>query len=139
MDYITNYYKNLSEQLQEKVNILNNNLKYLTEMEAPIPTQGNPGQGTGIDPRMFDPRLQPPFEYYPLSPYHGDPEIVQDPLAPPRNPANLDTWEDGQGGVWQYRISGDGRYYWHLIRRPENAPPGYPNLGNIWTPRRARF
>jgi hypothetical protein len=31
MNYITNYYKNLSEQLQEKVNVLNYKLRLLTE------------------------------------------------------------------------------------------------------------
>jgi len=39
--------------------------KFLAEMEAPVPTQGNPGQGTGIDPRMFDPKLNPPIELDP--------------------------------------------------------------------------
>jgi hypothetical protein len=29
MDYLTNYYKNLSEQLQQRRNVLSNQLKYL--------------------------------------------------------------------------------------------------------------
>ncbi|MEO5366823.1 MAG: hypothetical protein H7831_10825 [Magnetococcus sp. WYHC-3] len=36
MDYITNYYKNLSEQLQNKINILNNKKRSLMEGEGPI-------------------------------------------------------------------------------------------------------
>jgi len=35
MNYITNYYKNLSEQLQEKVNVLQYKVKQLNEMAAP--------------------------------------------------------------------------------------------------------
>jgi hypothetical protein len=35
MNYVTNYYKNLSEQLQEKVNVLQYKVKQLNEMRAP--------------------------------------------------------------------------------------------------------
>ena len=35
MNYVTNYYKNLSEQLQEKVNVLQHKLQYLNEKAAP--------------------------------------------------------------------------------------------------------
>lgn len=35
MNHLTNYYKNLSEQLQEKVNVLNYKLRQLNEMRAP--------------------------------------------------------------------------------------------------------
>ena len=35
MNYVTNYYKNLSEQLQEKVNVLNYKLRQLNEMTGP--------------------------------------------------------------------------------------------------------
>ena len=35
MNHLTNYYKNLSEQLQEKVNILNYKLRQLNEMRGP--------------------------------------------------------------------------------------------------------
>jgi hypothetical protein len=35
MNYITNYYKNLSEQLQEKVNVLQYKLQYLNERAPP--------------------------------------------------------------------------------------------------------
>jgi hypothetical protein len=46
MDYVTNYYKNLSEQLQHRVNNLNKKLKYLRE-NGPIISDGNQGQGQG--------------------------------------------------------------------------------------------
>lgn len=36
MDYITNYYKNLSEQLQNKIDILSNKKRSLMEGEGPI-------------------------------------------------------------------------------------------------------
>lgn len=36
MDYITNYYKNLSEQLQNKIDILNNKKKMLIEDGGPV-------------------------------------------------------------------------------------------------------
>ena len=37
MDYITNYYKNLSEQLQNKVNMLSSQIKFLNESANPPP------------------------------------------------------------------------------------------------------
>jgi hypothetical protein len=123
MDYITNYYKNLSEQLQEKVNILNNNLKYLTEMEAPIPTQGNPGQGTGIppyggiDPGMFNPKfvnpsdINPRYNFKPPAPpSHGNQNW-------PSNPTQGTIVVDAYGNVWSFDgtrwvviTSGNGEY-----------------------------
>lgn len=45
MNYVTEYYKNLSEQLQHKVNNLNKKLKYLRE-NGPIISDGNQGQGS---------------------------------------------------------------------------------------------
>lgn len=56
MDYVTNYYKNLSEQLQHRVNNLNKKLKYLRE-NGPIISDGNQGQGQGsiIARPMFGP------------------------------------------------------------------------------------
>ena len=50
MDYVTQYYKNLSEQLQQRVNVLQNKIQQLNEMQPP----GGGGLGGG--------RVKSPFE-----------------------------------------------------------------------------
>jgi hypothetical protein len=88
MNYITNYYKNLSEQLQEKVNVLNYKLRLLTEdppfgddelsdPESPINVPRKPGQVPGgfgnqepgeiVGP--IKPNIEPGFE----GPHKGGP------------------------------------------------------------------
>jgi len=130
MDYITNYYKNLSEQLQEKVNILNNNLKYLIEMEAPIPTEGNPSNPYMIpirNPRLEDPpKFKYPFPH--LVPGPGQLETGPRGRLPgnpgtdyafPKNPGvgDIVNFENGSSYIW------DG-IKWRLIYIPSNPPIG---------------
>ena len=128
MNYVTNYYKNLSEQLQEKVNVLQHKLQCLNEGDAPI---ANPSgiPPTGIDPGMFDPKLKPPFEYYPLD----TPNVVNDPLnyGPPKETTahDGDLWTDLDGGIWRFEPSGTGWGQWRLLYPPKNPPPGYPSVG----------
>lgn len=45
MNYLTQYYKNLSEQLQQRVNILTRKVKYLTESGPVLTDDGNEGSG----------------------------------------------------------------------------------------------
>ena len=61
MDYLTNYYKNLSEQLQARVNRLSYQIKFLNESESPtqFPVQDYQKPGSP--------------EYYPLDPYNVPP------------------------------------------------------------------
>jgi hypothetical protein len=141
MNYLTNYYKNLSEQLQNKVNILNNNLKYLTEMEAPIPAEGNPSNPYNIpirNPKLENPNVKPYFprpvtgpgqlETGPRGTLPGNPGID---YAFPKNPGEGDivNFENGSTYIW------DGTK-WRLIYIPSNPPTGTEirdHNGGRWT------
>lgn len=85
MNYLTNYYKNLSEQLSNKVKLLEN---YLYEMEAQI-SAGEPAQLTdgGMETYMAAPPNQSP--QYPNPHQHTPlpPNGIPDPgPAPTRGP-----------------------------------------------------
>ena len=63
MEYLTNYYKNLSEQLQNKVNMLSSQIKFLNESANP-------------DPGDLQSPWQTPYSnpYSPSQPYWTPPE-----------------------------------------------------------------
>jgi len=81
MDYVTQYYKNLSEQLQQRVNILTREVKYLTESEGPTITDGNQGSGnvtaTPVSP------FGPGGYFYPFSPFGPGGYFYPPQLNPP--------------------------------------------------------
>lgn len=89
MDYVTQYYKNLSEQLQQRVNFLNKKVKYLTEAEAaPGPTDGGKGgqspfaPGGYFYPSQLTPKFSPmPPKPAPFNPSDNPPEMF--PIDPP--------------------------------------------------------
>lgn len=92
MDYVTQYYKNLSEQLQQRVNILTRKVKYLTEAEAtPGPTDGGKGGQSPFTPGgyFYPSQLNPP-QFTP-KPYDG-----YGPAKPgqysPAKPPSIDEW-----------------------------------------------
>jgi hypothetical protein len=77
MDYVTQYYKNLSEQLQQRVNILTREVKYLTE-SGPVITDGNQGSGnTTVSP------FGPGGYFYPFSPFGPGGYFYPPQLNPP--------------------------------------------------------
>ncbi len=99
MDYVTQYYKNLSEQLQQRVNILTRKVKYLTE-SGPVITDGNQGSGNvtatpiggggyvspagvpgGVNPTI-NPYTQPDFGWQDVP---WNPNLPQNP-TPPMSP-----------------------------------------------------
>ena len=113
MNHLTNFYKNKCENLQEKLCILT---RMLNEADAPLPTQGTPSvvPPSGIDPRMFDPSIQPPVERLHPREYHQ--------TWPPHpymiSPGSL--WYDREGRTWEMR---NGR--WILINNGDTMtePP----------------
>lgn len=108
MDYVTQYYKNLSEQLQQRVNFLNKKVKYLTEAEAPAeptpgPTDGGKGGQSPFTPGgyFYPSQLNPPLK---PKPYRGQEPVKPghySPEPPPRS--------------WQW-----------LIDNPPPNPDNYP-------------
>jgi hypothetical protein len=82
MDYLTNYYKNLSEQLQNKVNMLSSQIKLLNEddwwrdpqFNAPVPQERGVDPARGIIPSIDD-----------VNPPESNPKRVTAP-PPTRNP-----------------------------------------------------
>jgi len=72
MNYLTNYYKNLSEQLQERVNVLQYKLQYLNE--------------------KIDRSVPPPPELLrnPSDSYYSNDELRQ--LAKPSSPTGAGSW-----------------------------------------------
>lgn len=127
MNYVTNYYKNLSEQLQERVNVLQYRLKQLNEDNTPTASpSGIPP--TGIDPRMFDPKLAPPLglPYNLPRPKNPDPDA---PFftneRPPDNPNDGSIWRDTGGNVWIFRNG-----VWRCIQSRDDLPP----VGSTWNP-----
>lgn len=60
MNYLTNYYKNLSEQLQEQVNILSQKVRLLIESDTYAgDAQETPGEAPGANP-WIEPDWHPP-------------------------------------------------------------------------------
>jgi len=98
MNYLTNYYKNLSEQLQQRVNFLNKKVKYLTEAEAtPGPTDGGKGGQSPFTPGgyFYPSQLNPPqFTPKPYTVPHRF--AVPGPINPghysPHPPIGFDEW-----------------------------------------------
>jgi|688.fasta_scaffold34599_8 hypothetical protein len=112
MDYLTNYYKNLSEQLQNKVDRLSSELKLLNETDTPSewPVQvdgyapfykNNP---TRIDPP--NPDNLPKWPYFPTYPLYDFPVWFKD--GPP--PKGWDGW-------WPDAPDGDPRK-----KKPDSWP-----------------
>ena len=90
MDYVTQYYKNLSEQLQQRVNFLNKKVKYLTEAEAtPGPTDGGKGGQSPFTPGgyFYPSQLTPKFSPMPPTPAPFNPSdtppFPEFPIDPP--------------------------------------------------------
>jgi hypothetical protein len=104
MDYVTQYYKNLSEQLQQRVNILTRKVKYLTEAGPVITDDGNEGSGnvtaTPISPfgpggyfypSQLNPPTQNPNQSPSISPYDGPGPVLPGHYSP-APPISYDEW-----------------------------------------------
>jgi hypothetical protein len=69
MNYLTNYYKNLSEQLQERITLLESQIKYkkllVEEEDAPVADQGNsaPTQGNQDQPGPAIQETEDPYKW----------------------------------------------------------------------------
>jgi len=133
MNYLTNYYKNLSEQLQQRVDILSNRIRLLSEdagdSEAgdPVENTENPWMTPEWAPPEFNPRLpqspvRPPNEqewerdnpYPDAGNYPGryqDPDYIRDVelwmAARDRAHANYSAWYRYMRGL--NRITGQGK------------------------------
>ena len=121
MNYLTNYYKNRCDQLQEQVSILSSQIKLLNEegdmqqdaQEAPVP-----GRGWGDDVQHGQRPIYPEGQD---DSWYGNPNFnPNDPLNPPtydewarRNPRPVDRgdgqwyrevqeWERRRDQAWQY-------------------------------------
>lgn len=101
MDYVTQYYKNLSEQLSQRVNYLSRKVKYLTESGGPTITDGNQGSGnTTVSPfgpggYFYPSQLTPtqnPNQSPSISPYDG-PGPIQPGHYSPAPPPSYEEWE----------------------------------------------
>jgi len=121
MNYLTNYYKNLSEQLQEKVNVLQYKLRRfhqlnedMTNTVTPVAQVSPPYHG--IDPGMFDPRLAPKYEDRPVPP--RTPPAGTPTEQPPSNPQDGTIWHDAGGNTWIWRNNG-----WRCIQSRQGIPP----------------
>jgi hypothetical protein len=101
MDYVTQYYKNLSEQLSQRVNYLSRKVKYLTESGGPTITDGNQGSGnTTVSPfgpggyfypSQLNPPTQNPNQSPSLTPYDG-PGTIQPGHYSPAPPPSYEEW-----------------------------------------------
>ena len=103
MNYLTNYYKNLSEQLQNKVNRLSSELKLLNETDTPTEW---PYQQEGFRPYYKNPYREPP----------PNPDRLPAPLFPePRPLYHFPVWfkdgppPKGWDGWWPDAPDGDYR------------------------------
>jgi hypothetical protein len=114
MNHLTNLYKHKCEQLQEQIN---NMKRMLNEVNAPLPTQGNPSvvPPTGIDPRMFDPELQPNDK-----PQYRPREYSGPKPPPPQGVTPGSIWYDREGNTWEWR---DGA--WRFVRGTPGRQNGY--------------
>lgn len=121
MNYVTNYYKNLSEQLQEKVNVLNYKLKLLTEdpfygdnelndpdsglsqkrpVQTPPPSGGAGGQEPREGPITIPNDIQPGYE----EPHKGGPgmgwsEFIRSKGGHKENPY---PWGSKEWTIWEW-------------------------------------
>jgi len=94
MDYVTQYYKNLSEQLQQRVNFLNKKVKYLTEAEAtPGPTDGGKGGQSPFAPGgyFYPSQLNPP-QFTPNPKPYRNPGPIKPGDYSPYMPESLQEW-----------------------------------------------
>jgi hypothetical protein len=108
MNYITNYYKNLSEQLQEKVNVLNYKLRQLNEESST--EYEDPAEDSNRIPTSAR-----------TASFSGDRAINDNPVTakPPGSPANPGDlpigWprahQGGPGPIWRKWVNQDG--HWH--------------------------
>ena len=90
MDYLTNYYKNLSEQLQNKVNILSSQIKFLNESANPDPGDlQSPWQTPYNNPYSpSQPYWEPPEPQPTRRPGRGMIPSIDD-VYPPESPTKL--------------------------------------------------
>jgi hypothetical protein len=111
MNYLTNFYKNKCDQLQEQVNKLSSKIKFLTEMESP---EAAGSQQRNIVPpgSIPPPKMPAPTRLDPgsLPPGHDRPDD-QEQLPP-----DID-WED-----LDQRIQGLLRLYEQLMRLMGTLP-----------------
>ena len=87
MDYLTNFYKNKCDQLQEQVNRLSSQIKFLNEMESSDPTDSS--QRNNVPPGSITPPKMP-------HPTRLDPDSLPPGHRIPSNtgtPGDID-WED---------------------------------------------
>ena len=143
MNHLTNLYKHKCEQLQEQINnikrMLNEvNSAGMVDIPSPFPSVVPPNNPTGIDPRMFDPALQPdnkpryqPREYYgPYPPQTANPgDLYHGPNG------GTAIWLNGKWRNWiptpfdiEYGVplTPDGRYDWDdLHNAPSRLSPYY--------------
>jgi hypothetical protein len=146
MNYLTNYYKNLSEQLQAKVNRLSSQIKLLNESANPDPDDlQSPSESPYSDPYSpSDPywRPKPPDDEpaeYELEPLENSPSFdPRDPNNPPSyedwlrqhpepNCFRCRTWEE-----WDKLRKGAENYY-EMIRH-ERAKERYYQQYGRWGP-----
>ncbi len=102
MNYLTNYYKNLSEQLQQRVNHLQ---KLLKESETktriipsvmPVqPTSGNPNKPSAEEPKTNFPGAWGTEQYptAPMEPQNFDKWSANNPKP---NPSNFEGGQEGE-------------------------------------------
>jgi hypothetical protein len=81
MDYLTNYYRNLSEQLQDKVNTLSSQIKFLNE-EAAAQTMSVAGEASEKAPDA--PYAYNPHAYTP--PIKSSTSKIKKPNQPNNSP-----------------------------------------------------
>ena len=146
MDYVTQYYKNLSEQLQQRVNILTRKVKYLTEAEAtPGPTDGGKTDGGKTDggngyqlpyysypsqsnpyPRPRPPHLKP--GQYDIPPGGPPTDLEWMEQNPPPNPDSPNYAQELYEWTRKRKENQDQRYRWYR-QQGIQPPPGFPWSG----------
>lgn len=116
MNYVTNYYKNLSEQLQEKVNVLNYKLKLLTEGEGWEEAENT------VEPPPSSPRIPPllndnkPVTVTPQGTPHDESQPLPDGWQGPHR--------GGSGPKWKQWVRQNG--HWHTSNPyPFGTPAWY--------------
>ena len=121
MNYVTQYYKNLSEQLQHKVNNLNKKLKYLRE-NGPIISDGNQGQGQGQGQGSITasrPLFGPGGYFTPFWPESQEPTFSPRPpwSYPPKPPQEFPIPSPNSGESFSEYLSRLRRQFGGLIER----------------------
>ena len=145
MNYLTNYYKNLSEQLQAKVNSLSSQIKLLHESANPDPDdQQSDYQDPYSDP--YSPS-QPYWEYKdPDAPAEFELEPLENaPSFDPRNPNNPPSYDEwlrqhpepncNRCRTWEeWNKLRQGAYNYYEMLRHERAKERYYQEYGRWGP-----